>query len=392
MMPVNNGRFLVAAGVSALLLTALGTSRMQAHGGLLSPYTYNNEVFPILRDKCGSCHVEGGPAPMSLMMMNGEGGNGAVPWARSIRDLVVSEQMPPWYVDPTGPAIKGGHPLTAAEADKLIVWAIGKQPEGDASKKPPAVNFKLQWKAGPPDLAIPLDSEFTLAEATSEETKDFVLATNLTEPKWVKLVDLLPGAATIVRNALISVENGPVLTVWVPADEAIAAPSGAAFRLPAGARLKVQIHYKKPWQLEGKAIKDRSTIGIYFTDPPSSGRELQSLDVNAPSGQAPDASTFSAPMTTGGRVVALRPSLDQVYGDVTVQAITPTGTKVPLLKLKLPRPEWRRRYWLAEPVEVPAGSRIEVSVAPPAEFIDLTGARLIKGYPLQVALDFVPQS
>jgi len=376
----------------ALSLATLGSRQTQAHAGLLSPYTYNKDVFPILRDKCGRCHVEGGPAPMSLLILSGASGNGAAPWARSIRDLVISEQMPPWYVDPTSPAIKGGHSITAAEADKLIIWAIGKQPEGEADKKPAPVTFRPQWKGGSPDLAIPMESEFTLAEATKEETREFILSTNLTEPRWAKVVDLLPSAAAIVRNAVVSIDNGPVLAVWVPADDAIAAPSGAAFRLPAGAKLKLQMHYKKPWQLEGQAIKDRSTIGIYFTDPPASGREIQSLDINAPSGVTPDSNTFGSAMTTSGRVVALRPSLDHVYGSVSVQAVTPTGTKVPLLKLKLPRPEWRRRYWLAEPIELPAGSKIEVTVTPPAEHIDLTSSQLIKGYPLQVSLDFVPQS
>ena len=33
----------------------------------------------------------------------------ALPWAESIREQLVGERMPPWYVDPTGPAVKGGH-------------------------------------------------------------------------------------------------------------------------------------------------------------------------------------------------------------------------------------------------------------------------------------------
>ena len=37
------------------------------HKEKTSPFTYNNEIFPLLRDKCGRCHVDGGPAPMSLI-------------------------------------------------------------------------------------------------------------------------------------------------------------------------------------------------------------------------------------------------------------------------------------------------------------------------------------
>ena len=73
-----------------------------------------------------------------------------------------------------------------------------------------------------------------------------------------------------------------------------------------------------------------------------------------------------------------------------MQAITPAGASIPLLKLRAPRPEWRRRYWLAEPVDLPAGSRIEVTTTPPSSYIELSGAKFMKTYPLQVALDFVP--
>jgi hypothetical protein len=222
----------------------------------------------------------------------------------------------------------------------------------------------------------------------TEETRDFVISTGLGQQRWLKAVDLLPGAPEIVRNAAISLENGQVLAVWTPGDDLISAPAGTAFRLPAGAKLHVQIHYKKQWQNEGKEIKDRSTVGLYFTTPPVSGREIQTLPINGPKETA-SAPTFSGTLSTRALIVAVRPSLDRVYGAVTVQAVTPAGARVPLLKLRTPRPEWRRRYWLAQPVELPASSRIEVIATPPSAFVDLSGAPLTKAYPLEVALDFV---
>ena len=88
-------------------------------------------------------------------------------------------------------------------------------------------------------------------------------------------------------------------------------------------------------------------------------------------------------------LVAVRPSLDRVYGTYTVQAVTPARARITLLKLRVPRPEWARRYWLAEPVDLPAGSRIEVTTTPPPSFIDLSGARFMKTYPLEAVLDYV---
>src|SRR4029079_14211928 len=99
----------------------------------------------------------------------------------------------------------------------------------------------------------------------------------------------LPGTPAIVRSATIVVADVPrsatagpsperVLAHWLPGHESEPIDSGAAFRLPAGAQLSVRIHYKKTWQLEGKAMADRSTVGVYFfTD--QEAHELLSLTV-----------------------------------------------------------------------------------------------------------------
>jgi len=377
--------FLTALGV--LFAVAAGYFKTEAHKAITSPYTYNNDIFPILRDNCGRCHVEGGPAPMSLMAWN-DGPNSATPWAESIRQLIVGEQMPPWYVDSRGPAIKGGFAIGPAHSDKLLTWAIGGTPEGDPAKKPVPVTYQPRWSGGPPDLRLPMESEHTMAEGVSDETKEFVISTGLSQQRWMKAVDLMPGSPEIARNASISLENGLVLAVWVPGDNLVSAPAGTAFRLPAGAKLRLQIHYRKQWQNEGKVIKDRSAIGLYFTTRPPADREIQSFAVDGPK-ESRGATTFAGSLPAGARVVAIRPSLDRVYGSVAVQAITPAGAKVPLLRLRGPRPEWRRRYWLAQPVELPAGSRIEITAAPPSAYIELAGAQLMKAYPLQVALDYV---
>ena len=88
-------------------------------------------------------------------------------------------------------------------------------------------------------------------------------------------------------------------------------------------------------------------------------------------------------------MLAVRPLLDQPYTAVDVLAQLQNGRKVPLLKLRAARPEWPRRYWLTDPIELPSGARIEVSVTPaPPDEGPL--APPVK-YPLQVALDLIPQ-
>lgn len=194
----------------------------------------------------------------------------------------------------------------------------------------------------------------------------------------------------MVRDAVISVENGPVLAMWVPGNDSIAAPSGAAFKLSAGAKIQLQIHYKKPWQEEQNAKSDRSAVGLYFTDPPASGREIQALAVGSPASgsQSADARTLTTTLTSPARLVAVRPAIDRPYAAVDVHAVTPSGNRVSILRLRAARPEWRRRYWLQEPLELPSGSRIEATLTPPPESDD---PRPAKKYPLEIAVDYVPQ-
>ena len=127
-----------------------------------------------------------------------------------------------------------------------------------------------------------MDAEHTVPPSAIEEVREFSLPINVTDTKWIKAADLMPGTPSIVRDAVISIENGPVLALWQPGGEATAAPSGAAFRLAPGSKIHLQIHYKKHFDQEQSAVSDRSTIGLYFTDPPPSGRELQSFGIDPP--------------------------------------------------------------------------------------------------------------
>ena len=384
-------RFTRAARPSVVIVLAIACflvvagEHTDAHKPVTSKYDYNRDVFPLLREHCGRCHVKGGPGPMSLMTYAD-----AVPWAVSIRDELSAGRMPPWPVDPTSPPLKGGHPISSRDINIIVEWASGGTPEGNTETQLPAVTVKSQWRLGLPDLSIP-GVEHTVAQGTMEETRDFSLPVNVTSTKWIKAADLLPGTTSIVRDAVISIENGPMLALWEPGGDATAAPSGAAFKLAPGSRIHVQVHYKKHFDQEQVAVSDKSTIGLYFADPPLSGRELQSFAIDAPTGStgrdAPTSATGK--LSAAARIVALRPMLDRAYASVNVDAITSSGTQVPLLHLHGPRPQWLQRYWLQEPVELAAGSQIAVTVTPFSDYSD--EPKMTRQIPLQVLLDYVPQ-
>jgi hypothetical protein len=337
-----------------------------------SKYTYNDDVFPILRDRCSRCHVTGGVAPMSLMTYDE-----AFPWAESIRAELVAAHMPPWHADDGFGALKSAHTLSPKELDVLLTWATGGNPRGMLDQKLPAVTLKNDWTRGAPDLALRMPAEFTLAADKMEDTYEFTLATGTAEARWVRAVDLLPGTPSIVRSAIVFVKpdaahdearaSAPaperVLARWLPGQDSEPIDAGAAFRLPAGAELGVRIHYKKTWQFEGKPLADRSTVGVYFA-PAKEARELLMLPIDSPSTPPAAAAgptiAFSRTMTDDVQAVALSP--DQVPANITLQveAVRPDGSRAPMIRLNT-RADWGRRYWFERPMALPRGTKVEVT-------------------------------
>src|SRR5262252_6059127 len=359
---------IVAAAVCVFACVAIAIQPAGAHKAITSKYTYNDDVFPILRERCASCHVQGGVAPMSLMTYDD-----AFPWAESIRAELVAAHMPPWNADEGYGEIKRAHTLTPKELDIILTWATGGNPRGSLDQKLPAIELKNDWKLGAPDLALKMPAEFTLAADKMEDTQEFTLTTGTAESRWVRAVDLLPGTPSIVRSATIYVKGAAsaaasaapapehVLALWLPGQDS-AANDGVAFKLPAGAELGLRVHYKKTWQFEGKALTDRSTVGVYFAKAGNT-QELLSVPIDSPaaaSGGSDQAIKFSK--TLGEDVQALALSPDKVPGNISLQveAVKPDGSRVPMIRLNT-RADWDRRYWFETPMTLPRGTRVEVT-------------------------------
>ncbi|HMF96725.1 MAG TPA: hypothetical protein VKE96_20635 [Vicinamibacterales bacterium] len=358
-------RSALAGGVvaaAALLSTAPG----QAHKAITSKYTYNDDVFPIFRDRCSRCHVSGGVAPMSLMTYDD-----AFPWAESIRAELIASHMPPWNADEGFGELKRAHTLTPKEIDVVLTWATGGNPRGALDQKLPELKLKNEWTIGAPDLALKLPAEFTLAADKMEDTQEFTLPSGTTEARWVRAVDLLPGTPSIVRSATIFVKDaaapaaaGPaperVLAHWLPGQDAEPVDSGVAFRLPAGAQIGVLIHYKKTWQFEGKALSDRSTVGVYFA-PVREAHELLTVPIESPA-LAPGPNqpiTFGHTFTDEVRAVAVSPDSVPPNISLQVEAVRPDGSRTPMIRINT-RADWDRRYWFEQPLTLARGTKVEV--------------------------------
>jgi hypothetical protein len=76
---------------------------------------FNKEVLPILQSRCQDCHRPGEAAPMSLLTYQD-----ARPWAKSIRQAVLTKKMPPWFADPHVGKFANDRSLSQSEIDTLL--------------------------------------------------------------------------------------------------------------------------------------------------------------------------------------------------------------------------------------------------------------------------------
>src|SRR5258705_5886129 len=94
--------------------------------------TFVKDVAPILNRSCVGCHRPGEAAPMSLV-----GYENVRPWVRSIRQRVVTRQMPPWKADSAASvAFENDPSLSQAEIDRIVRWIDAGAPRGNGAEPP----------------------------------------------------------------------------------------------------------------------------------------------------------------------------------------------------------------------------------------------------------------
>ena len=56
------------------------------------------------------------------------------PWARSIKEKIVSREMPPWAADPaTSMKMRNDRSLSQKDIDTIVAWVAAGAPRGEAS-------------------------------------------------------------------------------------------------------------------------------------------------------------------------------------------------------------------------------------------------------------------
>jgi hypothetical protein len=244
---------------------------------MLTVPTFAKDIAPILQAKCQDCHRPNTVAPMSLLTYQD-----ARPWAKSIRERVIARNMPPWHLDKTAGIQHyiNDRSLSDAQIDTIVRWVDGGSPPGDPKDMPvPRVwpeeeAWQLAKQFGEPDFVVK-SATFQLSATGSDEWWNPVSDLPVTEPRWVRAVEVRPATVAgrrITHHAIARLsqdddsgreswrDGGGLLMEWAIGKQYdIYRPNTGKLLLP-GAQIYWDIHL----HASGEAVKDHVELAVYL--------------------------------------------------------------------------------------------------------------------------------
>src|SRR5499426_2621226 len=190
-------RIITFAAVFACVVGLAPFMLKSGAGSSAGDVTFNKDVAPIFFKNCAECHRPGEAAPFSVLSYKD-----LRPCAKSIREKIVTREMPPWSADPQVGEWANDRRLKQQEIDTITAWIDGGAKEGDARDLPAAPQFAEGWSIGKPDVVLEMGEEFTLAAGGPDEYQYFDVPTNFTEDKYVQMAEARPGNRRVVHHVI----------------------------------------------------------------------------------------------------------------------------------------------------------------------------------------------
>jgi hypothetical protein len=180
--------------VVLLILAPLWAAAPPASQDSARSVTFHKDVLPVLQRNCQSCHRPGQIGPFSMLTYKD-----ARPWAKAMKQAVVSRAMPPWFADPRYGHFNNDRSLKQAEINTIVGWVESGAAEGDPADAPPPV----EWPAGgwqiKPDVAFDLPP-YAVPARGIREWERIAFPAPFKEDTWVTSVEILPSVPAVVHH------------------------------------------------------------------------------------------------------------------------------------------------------------------------------------------------
>jgi hypothetical protein len=339
----------------------------------------------------------------------------ARPWAKAIREAVLTRKMPPWFADPNFGSFSNDARLSDNEIETIRRWVDGGAIEGEPPYLPPAPVFIEGWRLGKPDIVVDIGQDFVVKPG-QDTYQHFIVRTNLTDGKWIRAAEIRPGNRRVVHHVHVNLvadanDAGPTtmesmtplkafliregtltriradapvvdnactaegpdlpylrgfqegaLASFLPGRAPDVFPAGSAKWIPAGGQFEFVIHYAP---VSGTPQTDRTSVGLYLA-PRSPDRVLRRMDLRnfffrippgAPSHEVKRCYAFEQEEV----LLSITPHMHYRGHDVTYELVRPDGTRETLLAVPRYSFNWQLVYRLKEPLRVQKGSRLIVT-------------------------------
>ncbi len=324
--------------------------------------SYAHDVAPILLENCVDCHREGGIGPFQMTSYEVVKG-----FAPMIREALRTDRMPPYNADTAYGSFQQSFNLEPSETKTLINWieAGADRGEGDDPLLS-EVTPRPDWPEGEPDLVVDIPAYDIPASGVIDYIVPAV-ANPSTEGKWLTKTTFKAGSREGVHHILggwlpempdddDGFSQDVSLGSYAVGAETSYAPDGWATYVPPGGALSFQMHYTS----FGKAVTDRSQIGLYFSDeePDKLMRQYVLLDptiVIEPNAARHHERTY-AQVPADMEMYGVAPHAHYRGYSSKLTAMYPDGTEEILVNLPKYDFNWQREYIFEELKMIPAGT------------------------------------
>lgn len=360
---------------------------VNAQGKPATTPTFTKDVAPILQQHCVTCHRPGEAAPFSMLTYEE-----TKPWAGTIKMVVSQKIMPPWFADPRYGHFANERSLSSEEIRTLANWVnAGAQKGAAEDMPPPPKSFVEGWGIPSPDVVFQLPKPFSVPASGVMDYQYVIVPTGFTEDKWVQMLEVRPTDRAVVHHIIAYLREpgsnyfkdqkpgmffvappakvdekvdtsalpSDFLVGYAPGQPAEILHPGEGKLIKAGSDIVFEVHYTP----NGTATTDQTKLGLVFTKAPPTERVLTLSASNGTFKIPPGDPNYEVDATFSVRkdvkLVALHPHMHSRGKAFEYRLVFPDGRKETILSVPSYNWHWQLWYNLAEPIDLPQGTKIE---------------------------------
>ncbi|MDB6065323.1 MAG: Tetratricopeptide 2 repeat protein [Pedosphaera sp.] len=344
-------------------------------------FSFNKDIAPIIFENCSGCHRPGQSAPFNLLTYAE-----VKKRAKQVAEVVEKRYMPPWMPERGHGEFADERGLSPDQINIIRQWVTEGAIEGADVDLPSLPNRTEGWRLGAPDLVVKLPQPYTLSAEGKDVYRNFVFPIPMSERKYVRAVEFLPGNWKVVHHAFINVDptrfsrrraekenppgfDGMMLTEtarmpggqflgWQPGKVPHFSPDGLGWTLEPNTDLVLQMHLHP----SGRQELVQPSIGFYFTDQPPTNTafriNLNPLIIDIPAGAKDYAIEDSYVLPIDVNLIGVSPHAHYLAKKMEGYADPPHGTRRDLILINDWDFNWQGDYRYAKPILLPKGTKL----------------------------------